>query len=201
MAVKLNKNRMRDTRILAGLALLFGIIGSSHFPAGSLPHDLMRFAGYLLLTGCAVGRIYSTAFIGGIKNKELITSGPYSLCRNPLYFFSLCGAAGLGFATTSLTVTAIIFVGFLIIYIDLIGREEQFLDEKFGKAFRDYKARVPRLLPSFRHYRCPAELTFQPRFFNYAVIDAVWWFAPLPLFHLADILQQKSLITPVMRLF
>lgn len=201
MARNLNKSRMRYTRILAGLALLFGIFGAGKFDSGSVPHELMRFTGYVLLCICAVGRVYSTAFIGGGKNKELITWGPYSVCRNPLYFFSLCGAAGLGFATTSLIVTAVLFLGFLIIYIDLIAREERFLENEFGKTFRDFKARVPRLLPDLTLYHCPGALTFQPKFFNFAIRDAVWWFAPLPLFYLADLLQQKSLITPMMRLF
>lgn len=201
MAKQLNKSRMRYTRILAVLALLFGIFGISYFPPGTPPHSLMRFIGYILLCTCAVGRIYSTAFIGGAKSKELITWGPYSVCRNPLYFFSLCGAAGLGLATTSLIVTAVVFIGFLVIYIDLIGREEKFLEGEFGKPFRDYKARVPRLLPAMHLYHCPSALTFQPKFFNFAIRDAVWWFAPLPLFQLAEMLQAKSLITPVMRLF
>lgn len=201
MAVKLNKNRMLQTRILTALTLLFGILGAGRFPQGTMQHDLMLVAGYALLAFCAMGRLYSTAFIGGIKNKNLVTVGPYSVCRNPLYFFSLCGAAGLGFATASLTVTAIIFFGFLIVYIGLISREEEFLQDKFGKEFTIYKNKVPRLLPDLSRWHCPAELTFQPKYLNFAWRDAVWWFAPLPVFELAQMLQDKGIFKPLLTLF
>lgn len=173
MAVKLNKNRMLYTRVITALALLFGIFGASRFPLDSLAYELMRFAGYSLLAFCAMGRLYATAFIGGIKNKDLVTWGPYSVCRNPLYFFSLCGAAGVGFATGSLIVTAFMFFGFLIVYIGLIGREEAFLQDKFGKTFTSYKNKVPRLVPKLSNWHCPAELPFQPKFLNFAWRDAV----------------------------
>jgi protein-S-isoprenylcysteine O-methyltransferase Ste14 len=201
MAVKLNKNRMLHTRILTGVTILFGILGTSQFAPGTLQHQSMIFAGYVLLAFCAMGRMYSTAFIGGIKNKDLVTWGPYSVCRNPLYFFSLCGAAGLGFATASLIMTAVIFFGFLIVYIFLIGREEAFLQDKFGKEFSSYKAKVPRLLPDLSRWHCPAELTFQPKFLNFAWRDAVWWFAPLPVFELAQYLQGKDVFKPLIALF
>jgi protein-S-isoprenylcysteine O-methyltransferase Ste14 len=201
MAKSLNKTRMRDTRLLIALTIVTAILCKTQFPDDTATHETMDLAGYVLVTVCAIGRIYTTAFIGGIKNEQLITWGPYSLCRNPLYFFSLCGAAGIGLMSTSITAAIIVFAGFLAIYHDLIAREEEFLSTKFGKVFAEYKARVPRLLPSFAHYECPDEVTFQPRFLTKAVADAVWWFAPLPLFELAEILQEKGLITPVMRLF
>jgi protein-S-isoprenylcysteine O-methyltransferase Ste14 len=201
MARSLNKTRMRDTRLLIALTMFVAVFCKTLFPDDTWQHESMDLAGYVLVTICAIGRIYTTAFIGGVKNAQLITHGPYSLSRNPLYLFSLCGAAGIGIMSTSIAAAIIVFTGFLAIYVDLIAREEQFLREKFGRQFEDYAAKVPRLLPSFRHYNCPAELMFQPRFLTKAVADAIWWFAPLPLFELAEILQEKGLITPVMRLF
>lgn len=50
----------------------------------------------LLLVGVAtVGRLWCSLYISGHENSELITTGPYSLSRNPLYFFSLPGFAGI----------------------------------------------------------------------------------------------------------
>jgi protein-S-isoprenylcysteine O-methyltransferase Ste14 len=40
-------------------------------------------------------RLWCSLYISGYKNSQLITSGPYSLCRNPLYFFSFVGFAAL----------------------------------------------------------------------------------------------------------
>lgn len=200
MAKSLNKSRLRDTRILMVLTLLAGVLTSSLWSYESFTHELMDFAGYVLIIICAIGRIYSTAFIGGIKNENLIMVGPYSIVRNPLYFFSLLGALGIGLMSAHIASFVIISVGFALIYHFLINREEEFLEQHFGDIYRDYKKRVPRLLPKLSLYTCPDELVFQPRFLNKAVADAVWWFAPLPLFELAEMLQEEGYITPLFSL-
>ncbi len=197
MAVKLNKNRMRDSRILVILTLLTGVFFSTLFHDATISHDIFDTIGYLLVMFCAVGRIYCTAFIGGVKNVELVTWGPYSVCRNPLYFCSIVGAAGIGLMSTSIIAFLTITIGFIVIYRSLIRREEEFLLQKFGPAFEVYKAKTPKLLPSFKHLHYPAEATFQPRALNHAVLDAVWWFAPYLIFEGAEYLQQSGLITPI----
>ncbi|MCE9508193.1 MAG: isoprenylcysteine carboxylmethyltransferase family protein [Alphaproteobacteria bacterium] len=201
MAVEINKNRMLLSRILVGLVLLSGFVTAPAIHEWSALYMLLKLAGYILLAACAVGRIYSTAFIGGIKNKKLVTEGPYSTCRNPLYFYSLLGAAGIGLLSAQLISFVIIFGGFLLIYDGLIKREEKYLAGKFGKEFTEYKARVPRLWPKFSQFRTAEELPFQPRFFTYAVWDAIWWFAAFPVFELAKYLQQADIIKPLFTVF
>ena len=46
---------------------------------------VMELGGYIFLLGGLVIRIWCTFYIGNRKSKELITEGPYSICRNPLY--------------------------------------------------------------------------------------------------------------------
>ena len=51
----------------------------------------VELAGYLfLILGLSV-RIWSILYIGGRKSQELVTDGPYSLCRNPLVRGNLPG--------------------------------------------------------------------------------------------------------------
>lgn len=197
MAVALNKKRMRDTRILMVGVILAGVFCTTLFSENSFWHEAMEMTGYPLIVICAIGRIYSSAFIGGIKNENLVTWGPYSFCRNPLYLFSLLGAAGIGLMSTSLVAFTVITIGFYLIYDSLIKREEEFLSQKFGQTYKDFMQNTPRLLPSFKNYQCPDELTFQPRYLNKAVFDAIWWFAPLPLFECADYLRTMGWIKPL----
>ena len=191
---------MRDTRILVGVVLLAVVFTAPVLREGSFLNAIIRLAGYILLSACAIGRIYSTAFIGGVKNDKLVTAGPYSMCRNPLYFYSLLGAAGLGLLSGEIIPTAIITGGFLFIYNGLISREEGFLAEKFGQSFAAFKASTPRLLPDLKKYNCPDELPFQPRYFNMAVRDAAWWFVAVPFYELIHALQHAGIIKPLFAL-
>jgi protein-S-isoprenylcysteine O-methyltransferase Ste14 len=197
MADNLNKTRMRDTTLLVVLAILSGIFCSSYINDHAFSRGLFRTLGLTLAAFCAVGRVYSSAFIGGVKNAKLVTDGPYSVCRNPLYFSSLMGALGVGLMTAHILPAALLFGGFLYIYNQLIDREENFLQEKFGQEFTDYKARTPRLWPAFRHFSYPDEMLFQPRFLTKALADAIWWVAPAILFQITDLLKIWGFIKPV----
>ena len=84
---------------LVGLAMV-----SHHAYQDDGPVDLsLELTGFVLLVACAMGRVWASAYISGKKNKELVTVGPYSLVRNPLYFFSLLGFIGTGLAFESIT--------------------------------------------------------------------------------------------------
>ena len=70
-----------------------------------------EISGVLFLIGCAlvgiaiVGRLWCAQYIAGYKDNTLVREGPYSMCRNPLYFFSFLGTIGVGLCTESLTLT------------------------------------------------------------------------------------------------
>ena len=200
MARNINKTRMRDTRILVGIVFFAVFFTSPVIQEGSFTYDAARLTGYILLCVCAIGRIYSTTFIGGVKNEILVTSGSYSMCRNPLYFYSLLGAAGLGLMSVQIVTFAIVFGGGLFIYTRLIKREEAFLSEKFGSKFADFKAATPRLLPNIKKHVYPDKLTFQPKYLIMAIQDSIWWLIAPPLFEIAHSLHQAGIIKPLFSL-
>ncbi len=81
------------------------------------------------------------------KNQELAVSGPFAYVRNPLYLGSLIAGLGLGIATARISLVLAILAVFLIWYLPVVGEEERHL-RKILPGYRQYGARVPRLIPS-----------------------------------------------------
>src|SRR6476660_1715925 len=74
---------------LGGLILIPASILTSFSAPTFAPRDPLNLAFDLLGWGAFLGgtalRLWATGYVGGRKRRELVTEGPYSLCRNPLY--------------------------------------------------------------------------------------------------------------------
>lgn len=76
---------------------------------------------------------------------ELITTGLFSLSRNPIFFGMILSLAGLFLATPN-GFTALFFIlGYVLIQIQ-IRLEEEFLEKEFRDQYRHYKDTVRRLI-------------------------------------------------------
>lgn len=200
MAKALNQTRIRDTRILLLLALLVTMFTAPDFKPSGIAHTLLQLAGELMVAACAIGRVYTTAFLGGHKNARLIAHGPFSVVRNPLYACSLLGVAGVALMSAHWLVMLALPPAFFALYTALVAREEVRLREIFGAEYADYCARTPRFLPRFARYQAAPSMEVNPALLWNAVRDAALWFLALPLFELVTHAQVAGYL-PAWRLF
>lgn len=194
MAKALNLGRIRDTRIVGIILVLSFLVSSSVIPDGSWQHEMVEFVGYFLIAVCVLGRVYSTAFLGGHKNTSLIRKGPFSIVRNPLYVFSYIGILGVSIMSGRMCVVLINAVIFAIMYTKLVKREEGFLAEHFGEDYQRYLQEVPRFIPNFKLYDQPDEILLRPKYLLKAVKDGIAWFFILPAFEFIEFLQNIHLL-------
>lgn len=197
MAKSLNKTRMQQSKIVVILAFVLAFFTKALIPYESTIHEFTDFLGYLLIAICALGRLYSTAFLGGHKNENLITYGAFSVVRNPLYFFSLLGMIGIALISGHVLIMIGVPIIFIIMYHYLISREEEFLLKTFGQPYQDYIDSTPRLIPNLSLYNAPESVEVVPKYLNKAFKDAIWWFAAFPLFEVAEYLHESNLIPPL----
>lgn len=77
-------------------------------------------------------------------SSALVTDGIFGRLRNPMYVGLAFLVSGLGIAFASDWTLVMLVVAALVIHFGVVKREERYLEAKFGDAYRQYKARVPR---------------------------------------------------------
>lgn len=160
--------------------IAFILIGDSQWPSGSFVHEQIEYVGLLLIVFCIFGRIYCTLYIGGRKIKSLVTSGPYSVCRNPLYFFSIVGAIGAGAQLGSFVLAAVTGLVAYFVFLLVILKEEAVLSRQFGAAYESY-SKVPRLLPNFSLWKDVATVEVDPKLVRTTALDASVFLLSIPI--------------------
>ncbi|MFP4560480.1 MAG: methyltransferase family protein [Thiohalorhabdus sp.] len=163
-------------RLSAGVAVLLILMALfTRSPLANEPWLVLGGAwiGLLLVVAGIFGRLLSTLFIGGRKNKELVREGPYGITRNPLYFFSFLATLGLGLATANPILLVLLVAAFGLYYPGVLASEEEKLAQKHPEAFRRYREEVPRFWPRIgRGWKEPEWVETSPRFFRMALADA-----------------------------
>jgi len=137
--------------------------------------DMGELMGLVLLTAAAFGRIWCLVFIAGKKNDILVTDGPYSITRNPLYVFSFLGAIGFGLAVENPLLAGLLAVLFGIYYPYVVRKEEGLLASVFGATFQEYAARTPCWFPNLSLYKEPTTITVSPVKIREGILDAMWF--------------------------
>jgi len=157
---------MTETRDTAGViappplvalaALLLGLAMDWLMPAFLLtvllPLDIRVVLGVLLAAaGLALAIAGRNTFVrNGTEvnpyraSSALVVSGVYDYVRNPMYVGLAFLVAGLGIGFASDWTLVMLVAAALVIHFGVVKREERYLEAKFGEAYRQYKARVPR---------------------------------------------------------
>ncbi len=151
------RKRMAILRISIILIITFIII-DNNFSAFSLNIDmntslLFSYIGFSLVVLGGFGRIWASLYLEGFKTRKLIKEGPYSMVRNPLYFFSLMLFLGMCFAIKSIAVSFALLVVFVLFHIPTILNEEKVLLNTHDESYKAYYESTPRLLPNIFKYK------------------------------------------------
>jgi protein-S-isoprenylcysteine O-methyltransferase Ste14 len=172
---KIARRRVVVSRVFGVLVLFLALFTTGSFSQDSLTDTLLEMSGLFLLTICSIGRLWALLYISGYKKRELITEGPYSMVRHPLYVFSLIGAIGIGIASENILVLAALVIFYLLYYPLTIIVEEKKLTEKFGQAYLDYIERTPRFLPKLSLYKSPPQLVVNADIFLKNIAIGMWF--------------------------
>jgi protein-S-isoprenylcysteine O-methyltransferase Ste14 len=142
-------------------------------------------AGFLLVASACLGRIWCSAFIAGHKDARLVTAGPYSRARHPLYAFSMLGALGLACASRSPVAGLFVVIAVSALVTHAATAEDRFLASAHPEAFAAWIAATPNRFWPGPSGLIPQVLELAPKVFRKAFLDAGAFFLLFLLVELA----------------
>jgi protein-S-isoprenylcysteine O-methyltransferase Ste14 len=80
----------------------------------------------------------------GLPTSKLVTTGVFSVSRNPLYLGGVCTLVGIALAVNLPWVFVLLLPALVVCHYMLITPEERYLAAKFGEEYRRYAASVHR---------------------------------------------------------
>jgi protein-S-isoprenylcysteine O-methyltransferase Ste14 len=164
----IQRKRLLGAKILGGIIFILMMITYHSY------NIVMDILGFVLIVFSGMGRTWSLAYIAGLKSKKVISYGPYSITRNPLYFFSFLGFIGAGLAFGSWIIILLFIFTFAVTHIPIILYEEKKLLNIFGDEFREYMNKVPRFFPKWSLFENPKVAQFHPKQFTKSIIEPTY---------------------------
>ncbi|GAB4064881.1 isoprenylcysteine carboxylmethyltransferase family protein [Ancylobacter sonchi] len=193
--------RILAIKVVALITVVLILVSHSAWGKDSLATTAMRTTGLCLIMATVIGRLWATLYIGGRKNAALITSGPYSITRNPLYFFSIAGAAGIGLVFGSLVIAGCLSSFIAALLIAKARDEAAMLGARFGVSYQAYAARVPLLWPRPSLYRDADAPSFLPHALHRALRDGSLFLLSVPMGELVAYAKDVGLLPELIALF
>lgn len=112
---------------------------------------------FIVLGECL--RMWAVGYAGGTTRatalgaaRDLVTTGPYSFVRNPLYLGNFILSFGVCVIANVLWVIPILVIGYFVQYLPIISFEESYLLDSCGSVYETYYDNVPRLFPQLHPY-------------------------------------------------
>jgi len=198
----MKKLRIHATQAFTVLLFLILLFTSSAWEEKSpVVTIILFFLGAFLVGIASMGRLWCSIYIAGYKTDKLIREGPYSICRNPLYFFSFIGASGLGMATESLLIPALIIITFALYYPVVIKSEEAEMLIKHDREFEAYLSQVPSFFPDISKLKEPDSYITKPIIFRKHIFSALWFVWLLGILELIEGLHELQVLPVILSVY
>jgi len=164
-------------------------------------HTFLFFIGIILVAIASLGRMWCSYYIAGYKDKKLITKGPYSVCRNPLYFFSMIGVVGVGCATETFTFPIVFIILFALYYSFVITSEEKHLKQLFGVEFEEYTKKVSAFSPKLSTFAEPERYSVNLVVYRRHIFSALWFIWIVGILEVIEGMREIGLFTSLLSFY
>lgn len=153
-AVEDRANVIAPPPLIAAVALVVGFLAQRLDPKPMLPETIASWLGIgsllvsLAVATSALGELRKarTPFDPRKPTTAIVRTGAFRFSRNPLYVSLALVYLGVAALCNSLWMGLLLVPVLGILRFGVIGREERYLERKFGDEYRQYRAEVRRWL-------------------------------------------------------
>jgi protein-S-isoprenylcysteine O-methyltransferase Ste14 len=143
------------------ITVLFGVLtgwlthlSPNRFVITFIPYWVLVVIGFVLLMVGTILYVYSLwTFNRGYRKGELVTDGPYSVVRHPIYaawILLICPGVVLFFSSWLMFLVPLVAY---ICYEAWIHKEDDYLKYKFGSAYLNYWSKVNAIFPKWGFWK------------------------------------------------
>jgi protein-S-isoprenylcysteine O-methyltransferase Ste14 len=197
--MNLRRSRVKLLRLAFGCLVLLAMFWGPSANMSALADFACRWVGYLLLMAGLGLRLWSILYVGQRKSHELITTGPYSLCRNPLYAGTVLLTIGAALSFENFAMCLFALAAVIPIHIAVVLAEEKHLRDLFGQEYVSYARLTPRFWFRVSAYKSAMEISISVKVLRRAVIDAIGVLLIPPLADMVDVLQDHGVLPVLWR--
>ena len=174
-SVPFYSHRIAWSRMAVILVFTYAVLVPAPAVIPQMLLDIFELLGFGLLIVAALGRVWCLSYIAGVKNEVMVTEGPYSVVRNPLYVFNFIGAVGFGLAVENPLLAALLALGFSVFYPSVVWHEEAAMAQSFGESYARYRDSTPRWLPRWSNFHEPESWIINPKRFRTGLRESMWF--------------------------
>jgi protein-S-isoprenylcysteine O-methyltransferase Ste14 len=196
------RKRMYLSRLLGALGVAAYVFMASVWPGRNpVAAEAFAFAGMLLVAAGVIGRVWALSYLVGKKSKTLVTEGPFSLCRNPLYLFSFLGMLGICLRTQTLAIPLVVMPLFALVHLRSVRNEEAKLRAAFEGEFDAYAKRIPRFIPSLANFKESEMLAVNAVLFRKGITELTMFFLVMAFIELVAMLHGAGVVPTLFWLY
>lgn len=139
---------------ISGIVVLLIVV--NYLYEKRIPYDVFEYPGYFGTVLVVLG-VFLRSWAAGIiiKNKKLITCGPYCFCRHPLYLGTFLISIGFCFILNDIKNLIVILFFMLLIYLPKMKEEEKKLAKEFRDSWNEYFKNTSNLIPNLKDINHP----------------------------------------------
>lgn len=169
------RSRMRITALFLGLGLILTAMNRPLAPQSDLAEWGLELMGWIAFVGGAALRVWAASYICARKSSEVVSTGPYSVCRNPLYWGTFLMVAAIPCLLRSPVLAVSMIPPILLYLFAVVPVEEAVMTSRHGSNYALYCQSVSRWWPNILGYTKGEALGGQTLGYAREWARMAWW--------------------------